>query len=99
MYTQVIGKIGNSEGVIIPRNILAALGFKCGTAVDIEVIDDQLILKSARRKPTLEELVAQMTPENEHPEVCAGLDVGAEVVEYEPKKEAARGARKTTRKR
>ena len=97
MYTQVIRKIGNSEGVIIPRNFLEKLGFSCGTIVGLEIINDQLVLKSTRPKYKLEDLVAQMTPENEHPEIFTDPAVGTERVEYNFDKEAIHDKKKLSR--
>ena len=95
MHKQVIRKIGNSEGIIIPRNLLEELGFSCGALVGIEIIEGQLVVKSARPKYTLEELVAQMSPENEQAEAFTGPDVGEEIVEYEPEKETKHEKRRS----
>ncbi|MFO1259253.1 MAG: AbrB/MazE/SpoVT family DNA-binding domain-containing protein [Gammaproteobacteria bacterium] len=94
MQTQVIRKIGNSEGVIIPKALLESLGLSLGRSVDLELVDGQLILRPNKRKYTLEGLVAQMLPEHEAPEIPVGSEVGEEVVEYEVEKEVHRGKSK-----
>jgi len=86
MYTQKIRKIGNSDGVIIPKPFLDALGLTPGEEVELKIIDGQLALKPVvKGKYLLEDLVAQMSDGNEHPEVSWGSLVGKEVVEYEEK--------------
>lgn len=77
----VIRKIGQSKGIIIPKAYLDSLGFIEGTIVDIRVIDDQIIVKQAKPKYTLEELVSQMRPEHNIPELIQG-EVGEEILEY-----------------
>jgi putative addiction module antidote len=41
-----IRKIGNSEGVIIPKDVLERLGLKAGDSLDLEVGADQMVLKA-----------------------------------------------------
>ena len=42
----------------------------------------ELIVRAAQPRYNLEDLVAQMTNENEHPEINLGSSVGDEQVEY-----------------
>ena len=83
MYTQTVRKIGNSEGIIIPKAFLETLGLSPGKEVGLEVVGGQLILKPIQARYNLEDLVAQMSDENEHPETSSGRLVGEEVIEYE----------------
>ncbi len=63
-----ISKWGNSLGLRIPRDIAARAGLTEGARVDIEgVSDGRIIISPSRRRFTIEELVAGMTPEKEHP--------------------------------
>lgn len=78
----VIRKIGQSKGIIIPKAYLDSLGLKEGTVVDIRVVDDQIIVKESKKKYTLEELVAQMHPEHNIPELITG-EVGDEKLDDE----------------
>ncbi len=69
MPTQVlISKWGNSLGLRVPRDVAARVGFTEGVRVDIEASDDgRIIITRSRRRFTLEELLAEMTPRKEHP--------------------------------
>lgn len=63
-----IAKWGNSLGLRVPRDIAARVGLTEGARVDIEASDDgRIVITRSRRRFTLEELLARMTPEREHP--------------------------------
>jgi antitoxin MazE len=63
-----VAKWGNSLGLRIPRDVAARIGLTEGARVDIETTDDgRIIVTRSRRRFTLEELVAGMTPDREHP--------------------------------
>ncbi len=65
-----IAKWGNSLGLRVPRDIAIRVGLTEGARVDIEASDDgRIIITRSRRRFTLDELLAGMTPEREH-----GLD-------------------------
>lgn len=53
-----IRKWGNSAGAIIPAAALAQAGLKLDDRVEIEVHDRQLVLKPARARRTMAELLA-----------------------------------------
>ena len=62
-----ISKWGNSLGLRVPRDIAARAGLTEGARVDMEASDDgRIIITRSRRRFTLEELLAKMTPEREH---------------------------------
>jgi antitoxin MazE len=62
-----IAKWGNSLGVRLPRDVAARVGLTEGARVDIEASDDgRITITRSRRRFTLDELLAQMTPEREH---------------------------------
>jgi antitoxin MazE len=44
-----IRKMGNSQGVVIPKPILAQLGL--GATADLQVIDGQIVIRPVRRDP------------------------------------------------
>ena len=69
MHIQVqIAKWGNSLGLRVPRDIAARVGLTEGARVDIDTSEDgRIIVTRSRRRFTLDELIAQMTPEREHP--------------------------------
>jgi len=68
MPTQVqLAKWGNSLGLRVPKDIAARAGLTAGTRVEIEASKDgRIIVSRSRRRFTLEELLAGMTPEREH---------------------------------
>ncbi|NWC64341.1 AbrB/MazE/SpoVT family DNA-binding domain-containing protein [Cedecea sp. P7760] len=57
-----IKKWGNSAGMVIPGALMDELGVKIGQSMEAEVIDNQLIMKPARKKYTLDELLAHGDP-------------------------------------
>lgn len=46
---QVIRKIGNSQGVLLPKTLLQQVGIE--TAVTVEVVDGALVLRPAKSRP------------------------------------------------
>ncbi len=75
-------KWGNSLAVRIPKAVAEQVRLKQGDAIVIEALDGRVELRPAERVPTLEELVAQITPENRHKELDWGPPVGKEIVEW-----------------
>ena len=61
-----IAKWGKSLGLRVPRDIAARTGLTEGARVDIEASEDGRIISRSRRRFTLDELLAGMTPEREH---------------------------------
>ncbi|MGA2858865.1 MAG: AbrB/MazE/SpoVT family DNA-binding domain-containing protein [Candidatus Sulfotelmatobacter sp.] len=82
MASAQVVKWGNSLAVRIPKSIAARARMKEGDALEIKAAKGRIELRSAERIPTLEELVAQITPENRHPETDWGPDVGREKIEW-----------------
>lgn len=75
----IVAKWGNSLAVRIPQHIIEQIQLTEGTEVDLEVVDGNLTIIPRRRKRySLEELVAGITPENIHSEVENGVSVGEE---------------------
>jgi antitoxin MazE len=75
-----IAKWGNSLGLRVPRDIAARVGLTEGARVDIDTTEDgRIIVTRSRRRFTLDELIAQMTPEREHPLEDDG-PVGGELI-------------------
>jgi antitoxin MazE len=72
-------KWGNSQAVRIPKAILEQANLREGEELEILVENGQIWLEPLRRRPTLEALVAKMTPENRHGEQDWGKPVGDEV--------------------
>jgi antitoxin MazE len=74
-----IVKWGKSLAVRIPKAVAERARLQEGDAVSIEVLGGHVELRRAERIPTLEELVAQITPENRHGEIDWGPEVGKEI--------------------
>ena len=55
---------GNSIGLRIPKSLALELGLESGSQVDVQVQDGALVIRPARRRYTIEELVDGMTPED-----------------------------------
>jgi antitoxin MazE len=76
-----ITKWGNSLGLRVPRDLAARVGLTEGCRVDIEARDDgALIVTKSKRRFTLEELVAGMTPERAHPALIDDEPRGEELL-------------------
>lgn len=59
-----VTKWGNSLGLRVPKDVAARAGLTEGARVDIEGFDDgRIVITPSRRRYTIEELVAGMTPE------------------------------------
>jgi antitoxin MazE len=77
-HTQV-AKWGNSLAVRLPRAIAQEAGLAEGDQVSLDVgAGRSIVLRSARRKYTLRELVSQITPANRCGETSWGAPKGRE---------------------
>lgn len=74
--TTKIRKWGNSYAVRIPKERVHELGMRDGSEVKIKI-------EPIHKRPTLDELIAQITPKNRHKLIDWGPDVGKEIVEWE----------------
>ena len=62
-----IARWGNSLALRVPREIAARAGLSEGARVDLEASEEgRIIITRSRRRFTLDELLAGMTPEREH---------------------------------
>jgi antitoxin MazE len=75
-------KWGNSLAVRIPKAVAEEAHVQEGDSIVIEATEGAIELRRAERIPTLEELVAQITPENRYPETDWGRERGKERVEW-----------------
>lgn len=74
-----VAKWGNSLAIRIPQHIVQEIQLAEGTEVDLVVIDGNLTIKpKSRKRYYLEELVADIQPENLHSEVESGDSMGNE---------------------
>lgn len=70
-----IQKWGNSLGIRIPSQIAERIAVSQGSEVDLVVSDDHtLIVIPKKKKPTLEDLLAQCKSENRHDEIDYGVE-------------------------
>jgi antitoxin MazE len=75
-------KWGNSLAVRIPKAIAEHARLREGDPIVIESLNGRVELRPAEQVPTLEELVAQIRPENRYPETKWGHDRGKEIIEW-----------------
>jgi len=74
-----IARWGNSLAVRIPKTVADEAGFREGDVLVLNAKAGSIAITAAERPLTLDEIVAQITPENLHREVNWGDPVGAEV--------------------
>ena len=77
-------KWGNSLALRVPKVFAQEMGASVGKAANMEVRDGKLVVEIVkpnrrRRRYTLEQLVAGISPENRHRELEWGPPVGNEV--------------------
>jgi antitoxin MazE len=74
-----LAKWGNSLAVRIPQAIVKEAGLAEGDRFSLDLTDDgSIVLRSRRRKYTLEELVSGITSRNQHEETDWGPPQGRE---------------------
>ena len=69
---------GNSLAVRLPRLLLDELDLSEGAEVEIRRDGDRLVIARVRRRPTLDELLAGITPEHTAEEIDWGPPTGRE---------------------
>lgn len=74
-----LAKWGTSLGVRIPKPLQEAARLKPGDEVALEFEDGAIVMRRARRKPRLKDLVKAITPENCHRETDWGTTRGNEI--------------------
>ncbi|NMD70146.1 AbrB/MazE/SpoVT family DNA-binding domain-containing protein [Bacillus sp. DNRA2] len=81
--TVIAQKWGNSLGIRIPKEAAERIGIDQGSEMELNVIGKEGIItlkpKRARKKYTLDELIAQITPDNRHQEIDLGTE-GRELI-------------------
>jgi antitoxin MazE len=78
MTTQV-AKWGNSLGLRLPKSVAGDARIAEGDTVDVSVQDGAIIIRPARARYALADLVKQITPRNRHTEADWGGPQGREV--------------------
>ena len=74
-----IQKWGNSLAIRVPRPFAEELGLRQDSDVDLLLEEDELRVKPAPRRFSLDDLLSAVTDENIHREVETGPPVGDEV--------------------
>ena len=76
-----VGKWGNSAAVRIPATLLAQANLTDKQAIDLVLSDGKITLEPVTKQDlNLEDLLAQITPNNLHSEVEFGELVGREIL-------------------
>ena len=78
--TATIQKWGNSLALRIPLPLAKQINVQEGDSVALKVSAAGLTVKPLPKRPSLDDMLAQVTPENLHPTTKWGLDVGREVI-------------------
>ncbi len=71
-------KWGNSLAIRVPSKVADSLGVVPGTVADLEVRGGQFIVTPRKQAYRLDDLLAEITPENLHSEISVGPNVGME---------------------
>jgi antitoxin MazE len=76
-----IQKWGNSLAVRIPKSFAVQTQIEQDSVVDLSLVNGEIVVKPQKDKPkyTLEQLLAEITDENIHPETDWGNPVGKEI--------------------
>lgn len=70
-----VQKWGNSLAVRIPSTVAERIAIHQGSELELNVVNDrEITLVPKRKTPTLEELLAKITPENRHVEIDFGVE-------------------------
>lgn len=70
-----VQKWGNSLAIRIPKDVAERVAINQGSELELNVVNGrEIILVPKKKAPTLEELLARITPENRHTEVDFGIE-------------------------
>ncbi len=75
-----IQKWGNSLALRIPMVLAKQIQLQEGDGVLLKVSDSKITLSPVTRRPSLDELLANVTADNLHPATEWGADVGKEIL-------------------
>ena len=74
-----VGKWGNSLAIRIPKAFAVEIGLEEDSAVELSLVNGELVVApKSRTRLRLEQLLEQVTEENQHDEVRTGPAVGRE---------------------
>ena len=69
---------GNSLAIRIPKAYAVDLRVDAGSVIDLDIVEAKLVVTPEAAVPSLDALLAQVTPENVHAETDVGPAVGRE---------------------
>ena len=78
--TATIQKWGNSLALRLPPAVAEKIHVTEGDSVTLNVGRDGIIVAPVPKRPSLDDLLARVTPENTHDETGWGRDAGREVL-------------------
>jgi antitoxin MazE len=78
MATASIQKWGNSLALRIPKPLAEQAGVSAGSEVEVTATEHEIVIRPAKRRYRLKELVDGITPQNVHAETDLGPPVGKE---------------------
>ena len=78
MRARKIVRWGNSMAVRIPKVVLKEAGLREGDTLEFSAKQGSLVAKPVKKKASLQDLLAKITPENMHEEVDWGRARGKE---------------------
>lgn len=78
--TTVLDRWGNSLGVRLSKGIVEAAGLRAGDRVSVELVDGSVIIRHAKPKYRLDDLLTGLKPEMLHGEAETGAPLGSEDV-------------------
>ena len=82
MKAQIV-KWGNSLAVRIPKPVVQKARFREGDSLEVEAAAEGVVeLRRPVKKPSLAQLVSQITPDNRNSEVSTGAGLGKELIEW-----------------
>lgn len=81
--TQNLQKWGNGTGVRIPKKVVEAAKLRINQPLEVSLKGKSIVLTPVDKDKnfTLESMLEGVTPENIHPAVDWGPDVGAEIID------------------
>lgn len=79
MPTTNLQKWGNSQGIRIPKLIIDAVNWKENEELTLDVRDDEIIIRKAQERKSIEELFRDFDSEYTAEEIDWGKPVGKEI--------------------
>jgi antitoxin MazE len=76
-----LARWGNSLGLRIPKDLAAQAGLRAGARVELAAEGDRIVIKPARPRYVLAELLEGVTPEAMREAFDWGPDIGREIVD------------------